>query len=103
MVEPASGGDTAILTMVGDIDIATEHDWRRRGTELLEQNPAMRDVVVDMAHVTFVDSRGMAVLVDLHSTALKRGGKLTLQAVPPRVVKALNVAGLDQVFQVEPQ
>jgi anti-anti-sigma factor len=103
MVESASGGDTPILTMVGDVDIATEQDWRRRGTELLEQHPMMRDVVVDMARVSFIDSRGMAVLIDLHATALKRGGKLTLQAVPQRVVKALNVAGLDQVFQIEPQ
>jgi len=26
-----------------------------------------------------------------------------VQAVPRRVFKALNIAGLDQVFQVEPQ
>ena len=103
MVESASGGDTPILTMDGDVDIATEQDWRRRGTELLEQHPTMRDVVVNMARVSFIDSRGMSVLIDLHATALKRGGKLTLQAVPQRVVKALSVAGLDQVFQVEPQ
>ena len=103
MVESASGGDTPILTMVGDIDIATEDDWRRRGAELLEQHPEMRDVVVDMSGVGFIDSRGMAVLIDLHTNALKRGGKLTVQAVPRRVFKALNIAGLDQVFQVEPQ
>ncbi len=54
-----------------------------------------------MAGVSFLDSRGMSVLVDLHSKALGRGGKLTLLAVPRRVAKALSVAGLDQVFQVE--
>ena len=103
MVESAYGGDTPILTMAGDIDIATEDDWRRRGAELLEQHPTMRDVVVNMSGVSFIDSRGMAVLIGLHTDALKRGGKLTLQAVPRRVCKALNVAGLDQVFQVEAQ
>jgi len=103
MAESASGGGTPVLAMVGDIDIAAEEDWRRQGAEFLDQHPAMRDVVVDMAGVSFLDSRGMAVLIDLHAAALKRGGKLTVRAVPPRVFKALGVAGLDQVFQVEPQ
>ena len=103
MAESASGGATPVLAMVGDIDIAAEEDWRRQGAEFLDQHPATRDFVVDMAGVSFLDSRGMAVLIDLHAAALNRGGKLTLRAVPLRVFKALSVAGLDQVFQLEPQ
>ena len=61
----------------------------------------MRTIVIDMGAVTFLDSRGMAVLVDLHTEALRRGGKLSLVAVPRRVVKALGIAGLDQVFQID--
>ena len=91
----------AVLRMVGDVDIATEHEWRRRGQELLDENPDMRDVTVDMGEVVFLDSRGMAMLVSLHTSAIERGGKLSLRAVPPRIVKALSVAGLDQVFQLE--
>jgi anti-anti-sigma factor len=87
--------------MVGDVDIASEPEWRRRGQELLEAYPDLPDVVVDLSQVSFLDSRGMAVLVDLHATALQRGGKLTLLGVPRRVSRALHVAGLDQVFQVE--
>ncbi len=100
-MDPAGSGDQPVLTMVGDIDIASEQDWRRRGSEFFDAHPDLVDVVVDMAGVSFLDSRGMSVLVDLHTKALDRGGKLTLLAVPRRVAKALNVAGLDQVFQVE--
>src|SRR4051812_46971060 len=90
-----------ILTMTGDVDIATEEHWRRRGDDLLAAHPELRDVVVDMAGVQFLDSRGMAVLIHLHGAARERGGKLTLRAVSPRIARALNVAGLDQVFVVE--
>jgi anti-sigma B factor antagonist len=100
-MERAGGGDRPVLPMVGDIDIASEQDWRRRGSEWLDAHPDVVDVVIDMAGVSFLDSRGMSVLVDLHSKALARGGKLTLLTVPRRVAKALNVAGLDQVFQIE--
>ena len=58
-------------------------------------------VVVDLSQVSFLDSRGMAVLVYLHTNALDRGGRLRLRGVPPRVVKALTIAGLDQVFELD--
>jgi anti-sigma B factor antagonist len=101
MSESAPGADMPVLTMVGDVDIASEDEWRRRSEEFLEANPDLAEVVVDMAQVGFLDSRGMSVLVELHSRATARGGKLTLRAVPKRVFRALNVAGLDQVVQVE--
>jgi anti-anti-sigma factor len=100
-MERAGNGDRPVLSMVGDIDIASEQEWRSRGSEWLDTHPDVADVAIDMAQVSFLDSRGMSVLVDLHSKALARGGKLTLLAVPPRVAKAMNVAGLDQVFQIE--
>ncbi len=101
-MDSARSDGQPILTMTGDVDVATEQDWRRRGSDLLDAHPEMTDIVIDLAGVTFLDSRGMAVLIHLHGKALGRGGKLTLRGVPPRVAKALNVAGLDQVFQVEP-
>lgn len=89
------------LAMSGDVDIATEDFWRERADALLAAHPHTPDVVVDMAEVTFLDSRGMAVLVHLHAAALERGGKLSLQSLSPRVSKALTVAGLNQVFQLD--
>jgi|SRR6476469_6536489 len=100
-MESARGDGQPILTMTGDVDIANEQDWRRRGNELLDTHPDLTDLVIDMGGVSFLDSRGMAVLIHLHGKTAARGGKLTLLAVPPRVAKALSVAGLDQVFQVE--
>lgn len=88
--------------MTGDVDVASEHTWRRAGEEFLAANPDVRNVTVDMAQVEFIDSRGMAVLVSLHTAALERGGKLALVAVPRRIVKAISVAGLDQVFSISP-
>ena len=91
-----------ILTMSGDIDVASEHAWRREADQFLAANPDLRDVTVDMSQVEFLDSRGMAVLVSLHTASLARGGKLALVAVPRRIAKAIGVAGLDQVFSITP-
>jgi stage II sporulation protein AA (anti-sigma F factor antagonist) len=100
MCDPVAG-QTPVLCMAGDLDVATENYWRERSDDLLAEHPDFRDITVDMAGVSFLDSRGMAVLVHLHTAALGRGGSLRLRSAPPRIVKALNVAGLDQVFAVE--
>jgi anti-anti-sigma factor len=90
-----------VLSMVGEVDIATEDEWRERSDAVLAAHPDLHDITVDMAGVTFLDSRGMAVLVHLHTVALERGGGLSVRSARPRIVKALNVAGLDQVFTVQ--
>src|SRR3954454_16362813 len=95
----AESGATAVLRLVGDVDIASEEIWRAEGDALLDADPDLAELVVDMSEVTFLDSRGMAVLVHLYRQLLERGGALVLEAVPPRVAKALNVAGLDQLFE----
>ena len=100
MHEPTSAAPAPVLAMTGDVDIASEQEWRRRGEELLAAHPAVADLTVDLSGVRFLDSRGMATLVHLHTAVLDRGGALTLRAVPPRVAKALSVAGLDQVFRI---
>jgi anti-sigma B factor antagonist len=99
---PDSAADApSVLSMFGDVDIATEPQWRERGDALLAANPRLREMTVDMAEVSFLDSRGMAVLVHLHACVLDRGGKLSVRAATPRILKALRVAGLDQVFQID--
>jgi anti-anti-sigma factor len=99
MPDPADTEPT-VLSLVGDVDIASEDEWRRRGDEFLAAHPDLREVIVDVSGVSFLDSRGMAVLVYLHTAAVDRGGELTLRGVPPRVAKALSVAGLDQIFRL---
>lgn len=94
--------DPPVLRMRGDLDIASEVEWRQRGDELLDTRPDLRNLTVDLSEVNFLDSRGMAVLVHLHRVTIGRGGALSLRSVPRRVAKALHVAGLDQVFTIEP-
>src|SRR4051812_34446618 len=101
MPDHATTTGTAVLMMHGDIDIASEHTWRRRGADLFAADPQLRALVVDLGGVGFLDSRGMATLVHLHTIALTRGGGVTLRGASPRVAKALAVAGLNQVLRIE--
>jgi anti-sigma B factor antagonist len=96
----AEAGGGATLRLIGDIDLASETMWRARGDAVLAQSPAARTLTLDMSEVSFLDSRGMAMLVHLYSRVLEREGSLVLTGVPRRVGKALSVAGLDQLFEL---
>lgn len=57
-----------------------------------------RDLILDMADVTYVSSSCLRVLLMAHRRAAAAGGKLVLQNTPERIARLLRMAGLDRVF-----
>jgi anti-sigma B factor antagonist len=60
------------------------------------------DVVIDMAEVSFMDSSGLRVLLDLHQRAGQAGRRLVLLTPSQTVTRLLEVSGLLDHFIVEP-
>jgi len=61
------------------------------------------DIVIDMAEVSFMDSSGLRVLLDLHQRAGEAGRRLVLLAPSQSVTNLLEVSGLSDHFTVEPE
>jgi anti-anti-sigma factor len=59
------------------------------------------DIVIDMAEVSFMDSSGLRVLLDLHQRAGEAGRRLVLRTPSQSVTKLLEVSGLSDHFTVE--
>lgn len=58
-----------------------------------------RAVLLDMAKVAVIDSRGIKALVHGYTSMRKRGGHLKLLKVAPRVREVLNNTRLMTVFE----
>jgi anti-anti-sigma factor len=56
------------------------------------------DIVVDMSAVTFMDSSGLRVLIDVHQRTADAPHGLVLRAPSASVVRLLEVAGLADHF-----
>jgi anti-anti-sigma factor len=54
-----------------------------------------------MAEVSFMDSSGLRVLLDLHQRAGEAGRRLVLRTPSQSVTKLLEVSGLSDHFTVE--
>lgn len=78
--------------LTGELDLLTP-DQARDAIE--RKQGAGRDVVCDLAEVTFIDVNGICVLLVLAARARDRGGLLTVVNPPVIVGRFLRVFGLD--------
>jgi anti-sigma B factor antagonist len=59
-----------------------------------------RQVVLDFAGVSFLDSSGLGVLMVWYQALRSRGGRLSVAAVQERVAYVLRVSAVDQVMDL---
>jgi len=57
-------------------------------------------VVVDLTHLSFIDSTGLTVLIQARNRLSAKHGQLVLRAVPPAAHRGLELTGLLAVFDV---
>lgn len=90
-----NAASTVVLT--GDIDL--EHSPQAR-TALLATVKKGRPVIVDLSAVTYMDSSGVASLVEAFQKA--RAGKIEFSLLTPsdQVRKVLTLARLDKIFTI---
>jgi anti-sigma B factor antagonist len=89
-----------VLPLEGEIDL---HVSPRISTALgvmIEQKP--QRLVVDLAKVTYIDSSGLAVLIEGMQNVEAYGGKFILAGIQENVKPIFEIARLDQVFIIFP-
>lgn len=89
------------VTVRGDIDVHTAPVLRRRLTEVVAQGEER--VVVHLDAVTFMDSSGLGTLVAAHRAQTAGGGRFELVCEVPRLLRLIEITGLDRVFTVNGQ
>jgi anti-sigma B factor antagonist len=92
-------GDYAVIGLQGDVDLASSPEAR---SVILRALAERRHVVVDLGGVRYLDSSGVASLVEGYQTAKERGLHFALASVSAGAVKVLQLAHLDKVFRIYP-
>lgn len=87
----------SIVHLTGDIDLSCSAEVRRT---LLERLAAAQSILVDMSAVTYIDSSGIASLVEAYQTARKKHLEFGLVAVSEPALSVLELARLDKVFPI---
>jgi anti-sigma B factor antagonist len=86
-----------IVALEGEIDLEQAGAVRRALLDALKKG---RNVLVDLSQVTYIDSSGIASLVEGLQVAKRQKIDLALVSVSQRVRRVLELARLDKVFQI---
>lgn len=88
-------GGFNIVNVAGEVDLSWSAQVRRAVLDALGQS---KKVLVDLSRVTYIDSSGIAALVEGYQTAKASDANFGLLTVSPAVRAVLELARLDQVF-----
>ena len=91
--------DRAVLVFSGEVDYSVAARFREALVDLAEAGAVHLDL--DLEGVTFIDSRGLSVLLHARRRCVRFGGSLRLVAVSPQVMRVLRITGLHHLLLAE--
>ncbi|MCX8069784.1 MAG: STAS domain-containing protein [Thermodesulfovibrionales bacterium] len=90
--------DKKIISVVGEIDMHTSPELRKHLLKSVKDKFPI--VIVDLKEVSYMDSSGIATLVEALKGMMKYKGSLRLCNLSERVKEIFTFAKLDKVFEI---
>ncbi|MDQ6764831.1 MAG: STAS domain-containing protein [Verrucomicrobiota bacterium] len=95
-----SPDSTNVLPLEGEIDLHVSPRIAALLHSMIAAKPPQ--VVVDLSNVSYIDSSGLAVLIEGMQNVAAYGGKFALAGLQKTVRPIFEIARLDQVFRIFP-
>jgi anti-sigma B factor antagonist len=99
-IEQKVNGDNCIILLSEEIDLDQSPAVREKIKESFE---SCKSLSVDLEKVSYIDSSGIAALVEGMQISKKTSKEFTLINVSNEVMKVIKLAHLDKIFKVESQ
>lgn len=99
-VAGTTDGDVLLLTVDGELTDAARRPLVRVLSDALLSGQPLRRVELRLGGVRFLNSAGLAVLVQLQKMATPRGVEVALVAPTPAIARPLQMSGLWHRFPV---
>lgn len=90
-------GSYTIVALSGEVDLSCSPQARSTILGCLDKG---RDTLVDLSAVSYIDSSGIASLVEGYQTAKKKSLRFGLVGVSEAAMSVLQLARLDKVFPI---
>jgi anti-sigma B factor antagonist len=90
--------DVMIVHLVGEVDLNVSPKLRAKLKEVTTKKAPF--LVIDMAGVPYIDSSGVATLVECLQSVSRYQGKLHLCSLTPRASGVFEISRLDTVFRI---
>jgi anti-sigma B factor antagonist len=89
-----------VVPLKGEIDLHVSPAVTASLNDVIDKKPER--LVVDLAEVSYIDSAGLAALIQAMQKMEGYGGKFMLAGLQETVRSVFEISRLDQVFQIFP-
>ncbi len=93
-----STDDGVTLRPAGDVDLSSSRELQQTIKRAMEGKPER--LIVDLTNVPYMDSSGVATLVEAMQIARKQSTRLVLCCMQSKVRSIFEIARLDRVFTI---
>ena len=90
-------GSYSVIELEGEIDLYCSPDTRK---VILKELKNGDDMLIDLSKVSYIDSSGIACLVEGYQVANEKKIKFALLGVSQSALNVLKLARLDNVFKI---
>jgi anti-sigma B factor antagonist len=89
-----------VLPLEGEIDLHVSPNLSASLQVMIEKKP--KQLIVDLARVSYIDSSGLAAVIEGMQNVQQYGGTFALASLQEPVRTIFEIARLDQVFKIFP-
>lgn len=101
-IETLESGSGVTIKLRGELDSATSGKLVTAFEQIAAQGH-VREVVLDFAELSFIDSAGMRAIIMVEQSAAERGLALTVMPAPESVTEMLRTTGLGERLTLAPR
>jgi anti-anti-sigma factor len=91
--------DDTMVFLTGELDMATAPELSGVLDQMIEHGP--QEVVIDFSGLSFVDSSGIAALVDAQQRLSEQERRLSIHGAQQGAVRIFEIAGLVDFLHVQ--
>ena len=92
-------GTGAVVRLSGRVDVDSSPDLRDRLRTLLSEEPLLQTIIVDLAGVSYIETSGVATLIEALRSARQHQASFRLQGLAGAALRLFEVTGVLALFE----
>jgi len=92
--------DVLCIRLDGELDHHTADQLREQAAKALEDG-SVRHIVLNLEHLTFMDSSGLGVVLGRYKQIKQLHGEMVVCAISPPIKRLFDMSGLFKIIRLE--
>lgn len=92
--------DVLCIRLDGELDHHTAGELRELASKAVEEND-IRHIVLNLEHLTFMDSSGLGVILGRYKQIKQMHGEMVVCAISPAIERLFDMSGLFKIIRLE--